>query len=101
MESFDDRKKKKKCCCCSYVVGITIVLVFAVLFVCLGAGSIPFLSDFYKNTVKKVSFFFNSSTFIKINLHLLRRNSPFYGSVFLVVKIFRSEVSKTIVTLEY
>ena len=43
------------CKCCTPLVAIAILIVVSVLFVCLGAGSIPFLSKYYKDTVKKVN----------------------------------------------
>ena len=48
--------KKKGCCCacCTPVVTIALLLVFGIIFVCLGAASIPLFKDLYEKTVKKV-----------------------------------------------
>jgi len=47
-------EKGGRCCqCCTTVVTISILIVASVLFICLGAGSIPFLTNFYKDTVLK------------------------------------------------
>ena len=48
----DGRTCTKMICC------IGCLVIFSVTLICLGGGSIPFLSNFYKKTVKEVSVFF-------------------------------------------
>ena len=56
MDDYETHPKKKKCCTPFLKVGV--LVTFGVLFICLGAASIPFLEDFFKNKVKSVSIYY-------------------------------------------
>lgn len=49
----DDLDSKKRRCCNTKICCITFLVIIAVMFICLGGGSMPFLSKLYKKTVKE------------------------------------------------